>query len=117
MIAHRLATVRRADKIAVVAHGAIVESGPHDDLMAFGGAYANLVEKQSLCGMPARREPALDTVSATESSGPEDNGADDAGDADEDDFDDFEFMDRLGRSHQEDNSHHHRYYRSISMHI
>jgi ATP-binding cassette subfamily B protein len=41
-IAHRLSTVRDADRIAVVDHGRIVEAGNHDDLMATHGRYAAL---------------------------------------------------------------------------
>lgn len=41
-IAHRLSTVRDADRIAVVDHGRIVESGTHDGLVARGGRYAML---------------------------------------------------------------------------
>jgi ATP-binding cassette subfamily B protein len=42
VIAHRLQTVRNADKICVVEHGVVVEEGPHDDLLARGGRYAAL---------------------------------------------------------------------------
>ncbi len=42
VIAHRLATVRDADKIVVLRDGRIVEQGPHDALMAAGGLYARL---------------------------------------------------------------------------
>lgn len=41
-IAHRLTTVRDADRIAVVDHGRIVESGSHDELLADAGRYAAL---------------------------------------------------------------------------
>ena len=40
VIAHRLATAKRADRIVVVEDGRIVEQGPHDELVARGGAYA-----------------------------------------------------------------------------
>ena len=40
IIAHRLATVMKADRIAVVDDGRIVEIGSHDELVAAGGRYA-----------------------------------------------------------------------------
>ncbi|MBX7084248.1 MAG: ABC transporter ATP-binding protein/permease [Nannocystaceae bacterium] len=43
VIAHRLSTVRRADRILVLAGGQVVESGHHDALMAKNGLYAELV--------------------------------------------------------------------------
>jgi len=46
VIAHRLSTVRRADLIAVVESGGIVETGTHDELLAHGGAYAHLYRTQ-----------------------------------------------------------------------
>jgi ABC-type multidrug transport system fused ATPase/permease subunit len=47
VIAHRLSTVRHADRIAFVEDGRIVESGGHDELMAKpGGAYRRFVELQ-----------------------------------------------------------------------
>jgi len=46
LVAHRLSTVRDAHRIVVVEHGRIVEQGRHDELMARGGVYRNLVEHQ-----------------------------------------------------------------------
>jgi len=46
VIAHRLATVRSADRILVMDGGRIVESGDHDSLIARGGLYARLARLQ-----------------------------------------------------------------------
>jgi subfamily B ATP-binding cassette protein MsbA len=42
IIAHRLSTIRRAHKILYIDAGRVIEVGTHDDLLAQGGAYANL---------------------------------------------------------------------------
>jgi subfamily B ATP-binding cassette protein MsbA len=47
VIAHRLSTVRHADKILVLEHGTVAEIGTHDELLARGGRYAELMSHQS----------------------------------------------------------------------
>ncbi len=46
VIAHRLSTIKNADKILVLEHGALVESGTHDELIAKNGLYAHLYQIQ-----------------------------------------------------------------------
>jgi subfamily B ATP-binding cassette protein MsbA len=45
-IAHRLATIRHADKILVMQKGRIAEAGDHDTLMAANGIYRHLYDTQ-----------------------------------------------------------------------
>jgi len=56
IIAHRLATVRKADRIVVMDRGRIVESGTHRELMAGNGLYAHLA------AMQFQAEPVLNTA-------------------------------------------------------
>ena len=46
VIAHRLATVRRADRILVIEEGELVEQGTHDELMRDSGLYRRLAQLQ-----------------------------------------------------------------------
>ena len=47
VIAHRLSTVRRADRIIALDHGRLVEDGNHDELIRVNGRYANLHRLQA----------------------------------------------------------------------
>src|SRR5262249_42162300 len=47
IIAHRLSTVHRADLILVMEDGRVIERGTHDELMAAGGSYSEMVQRQA----------------------------------------------------------------------
>ena len=46
VIAHRLSTVQKADRILVMEKGCIIEQGTHDQLLAAGGRYAHLYDHE-----------------------------------------------------------------------
>jgi ATP-binding cassette subfamily B protein len=48
MVAHRLSTVRHADRILVLDRGTVAEAGTHDELLQHNGIYARLVETQRI---------------------------------------------------------------------
>ena len=58
VIAHRLATIRNADRILVFEGGCIIESGSFDELMRLGGHFAELAKSQFMAGDTAPRRAA-----------------------------------------------------------
>ena len=56
VIAHRLATVRNADRILVFDQGRVIESGTFDELVAKGGRFAELAQAQFLATAPPEPE-------------------------------------------------------------
>jgi ATP-binding cassette subfamily B protein len=60
VIAHRLSTVRDADQILVLDKGEIVEQGKHDQLIATGGLYSELYNRQDLAGATNQNSPIND---------------------------------------------------------
>jgi ATP-binding cassette subfamily B protein len=59
-IAHRLSTLRKADRLVVMDRGEVVEVGPHDALMAKQGAYWRLYQAQLRQGDDDASEGAAD---------------------------------------------------------
>jgi ATP-binding cassette subfamily B protein len=64
VVAHRLATIMHADRILVVEHGAVVETGRHDELLRKGGRYAAFYRAQL-----KEQGPPREPVAAMASSG------------------------------------------------
>jgi ABC-type multidrug transport system fused ATPase/permease subunit len=69
LISHRLSTVRQADRIVLLEHGRIAESGTHDELIAAGGTYAEMFAIQA-----ERFQRGYDDVSGTDSEETIDHG-------------------------------------------
>jgi subfamily B ATP-binding cassette protein MsbA len=67
VIAHRLSTVRRADRIAVIERGSVTELGSHDELVELGGMYSRLYKLQF--GQDDLLEADLGEVVAADSEG------------------------------------------------
>jgi ABC-type multidrug transport system ATPase subunit len=60
-VAHRLSTLRRADRLVVLDRGIVVEEGGHDELMRLDGAYRKLYDAQA---RQAATEAALEAAAA-----------------------------------------------------
>ena len=61
MIAHRLSTVEKADKIIVIKEGKVEEEGSHLDLLDKGGLYASLVSKQMMLQNRSQEDSSEDS--------------------------------------------------------
>jgi subfamily B ATP-binding cassette protein MsbA len=59
VIAHRLTTIHRADRIIVLDRGRVIDSGTHEELMARGGIYRDLYEMQFTDDLAAQNEERI----------------------------------------------------------
>jgi len=66
-VAHRLSTLRRADRLVVLDRGVVVEEGGHDELMRRDGAYRKLYDAQA---RQAATEAAIEAAAAAAASEP-----------------------------------------------
>ena len=66
VIAHRLATIRRADRILMFEHSRVVETGSFDELMRARGPFAELAKAQYLSAEPPSPSPESDAIRAAE---------------------------------------------------
>jgi len=80
-ISHRFSTVRQADRILFLEHGALVEEGTHEELMALGGRYARLFTLQAAAYTGASIEGLVDMggIATEEDVDPDADGEDGAG--------------------------------------
>lgn len=65
-IAHKLSTIQKADNIAVMSQGALIEQGTHHELLSRGGAYAKLVHSQDLERSSEKPTSEIDETSGEE---------------------------------------------------
>lgn len=65
VISHRFSTVRRAERIVVLEHGRVSEQGPHEELLALGGCYAQLFQLQAQRFAAGEPDPEQEDLAGT----------------------------------------------------